>query len=232
MNDTQKQDSFKEMLEMLKGDYGYPTKLWIWGKIIKEWTGIIIGFTIFLGIFLFIALSMIGAGSHVKDDIRLQSETAPLSQPEASLPMKDIVAFMALCQRSVNKRQEIFESLMRTVHLYADRKLDQEDVEKKLNDLSHIFHSCNIVRGMIIDKFIQIGNPFDVPEIKADFEKLIQNRDDFLMENNKVLNPQWENKQWSHLCTLCQNEVEAANKELSQILKTGANEQMVGHVAR
>lgn len=115
---------------------------------------------------------------------------------------------------------------METVHLYATRTLDKENVERKLSDLSHIFNRCNIVRGMVIDKFTRIGNPFDIPEIEAAFENLIKNRDDFAMENNKVLNPQWENQQWGHLCTLCQNEIKAANKELSQILKTGEGTQM------
>ena len=29
MNKAQKQDSLKEMLEILKGDYNFPVKLWI-----------------------------------------------------------------------------------------------------------------------------------------------------------------------------------------------------------
>lgn len=223
MNGTQKQDPLKEMLELLKGDYSYPAKLWIWGKIVKEWTGIIIGVIIFFFVFLFIVLSMIKVGPQVKDETQSQS---PLPQREAALPMKDIVAFMALCQRSINKRQEIFESLMGTVHSYANRKLDKENVEKKLSDLSYIFSTCNTVRGMILDDFTRVKNPLNVPEIASAFDKLIKNRDDFSMENNKVLNPQWENQQWGHLCTLCQNEVKAANKELSQILKTGEGTQM------
>lgn len=224
MNGTQKQDSFKEMLEMLKGDYNYPVKIWIWGKIIKEWAGIIIGVTIFLSIVLFIVLSMIEAGPQVKGETHSQSESTPLPQTEATLPMKDIVAFMALCQSSINKRQEIFESLMETVHSYADRKLDQKNVERKLNDLSYIFSTCNTVRGMIIDDFARIRNPFNVPEVASAFDKLIQNRDDFFGKNNEVLNPQRENEQWAHLCALCQDEVKSANKELSQILKAGESQ--------
>lgn len=226
MNSTQKQDSFKEMLEMLKGDYSYPVKIWLWGKIIKEWAGIIIGVTIFLFIFLFIVLSMIEVGPQVKDETHSQSQTAPLPQQETALPMKDIVAFMALCQHSINKRQEIFESLRETVHSYANRKLDQENVEKKLSDLSYVFSSCNTVRGMILDDFARVKNPLNVPEIASAFEKLIENRDDFFGKNNEVLNPQRENEQWGQLCALCQNEVKAANAELSQILKTGEGAQI------
>ena len=232
MNNNQKQDSLKEMLDLLKGDYSYPAKLWIWGKIVKEWAGIIIGIIIFLCIFLVIILSINWSGPQVKNEIRSQQEVSPLPQQEVVLPMKDIVAFMALCQRSINKRQEIFESLMETVHFYAHRKLDQENVEKKLSDLSHILSSCNTSRGMIIDDFTRIGNPFDVPEIASAFDELIKNRDDFFRENNKILNSQRENEQWGHLCTLCQNEVKTANMELSQILKTGESAQMPDQVAR
>ena len=102
MNETQKQDSFKEMLEMLKGDYSYPVKIWLYGRIIKEWAGIIIGVTIFFCIFLFIVLLMLGAGSPVKNEIRSQSKATSLPQSEVTLPMKDIVAFIALGQRSIN----------------------------------------------------------------------------------------------------------------------------------
>lgn len=109
MNGTQKQDSLKEMLEMLKGDYSYPAKLWIYGKIVKEWAGIIIGITIFFCIFLFIVLVMIGAGSPAKEKIHPQSETTPLPQPEVTLPMKDIVAFIALCQRSVRRDRALWD---------------------------------------------------------------------------------------------------------------------------
>ena len=31
MNQNQKQDSLKEMMEILKGDYNAPVKLWVWG---------------------------------------------------------------------------------------------------------------------------------------------------------------------------------------------------------
>lgn len=109
MNSTQKQDSFKEMLEMLKGDYSYPVKIWVWGKIVKEWAGIIIGITIFLFIFLFIILSMDWSGSQGKDEMRSQSKASPVQPSEAALPMKDIVAFMALCQRSVRRDRALWD---------------------------------------------------------------------------------------------------------------------------
>ena len=33
MNNSLKQDSVKEMINMLKGDYNFPVKLWVWGKL-------------------------------------------------------------------------------------------------------------------------------------------------------------------------------------------------------
>ena len=63
---NQKQDSIKEMLDLLKGDYNFPVKLWVWGKVIKEWAGIVIGSAIFFLVALFIILSIKGAGSNVE----------------------------------------------------------------------------------------------------------------------------------------------------------------------
>jgi len=31
MNNSLKEESVKEMLQMLKGDYNFPVKLWVWG---------------------------------------------------------------------------------------------------------------------------------------------------------------------------------------------------------
>lgn len=44
MNKNPKQESLQEMIQMLKGDYNFPVKLWVWGKVVKEWAGIIIVF--------------------------------------------------------------------------------------------------------------------------------------------------------------------------------------------
>jgi len=60
MNNSLKQDSVKEMINMLKGDYNFPVKLWVWGKVVKEWAGIIIGSAIFFLVALFIVLSIKG----------------------------------------------------------------------------------------------------------------------------------------------------------------------------
>lgn len=36
MNKSLKEDFIKEMLNMLKGDYRFPVKLWLWGKVVKK----------------------------------------------------------------------------------------------------------------------------------------------------------------------------------------------------
>lgn len=210
MNKIQKQDSLQEMLDIVKGDYSFPAKLWVWSKVIQEWTGLIIGGIIFLLITLFIVFSIRGGGSRI--------EYVNSSQQTVLLPMKDIVAYMAVCQRSINERQEIFKSLMETLNLYANDKLDQEDLERKVGTVSTIANTCNTTRRIAIREFTRIENPFEDPDVSKTFDQAIENHDDFFKKNNEVLNLQKENEQWGKLCELCQNEARKASQELAQIL--------------
>lgn len=219
MNKNQKQDSLQEMLNSLKGDYNFPVKLWVWSKMLQEWAGLIIGGAIFLLILLFIIFSMKGGSSKV--------EYVNSSQQTVLLPMQDIVTFMAVCQRSINERQEILKGLMETMNLYANRKLNQKSLERKTSTLSSIANTCNTARRIALREFTRVRNPFEDPEISRVFDQLVENRDDFFKENNKVLNSQLENEQWGELCELCQNEVKKANEELAQILKVEGNAQAV-----
>lgn len=210
MNKSQKQDSLREMLDIVKGDYNLPGKLWVWGKVIKEWTGLIIGAIIFLLIVLFVVFSIRGAGSRI--------EYVNSSQQTVLLPMQDIVTFMAVCQRSINKRQEIFKSLMKILNLYTNNELDQKDLERKARTVSTIANTCNTARQIAIMEFTEIRNPFEVPEVSKAFDQTIENSDDFFKKNNEVLNFQKENEEWGKLCELCQNEAKKANQKLAQIL--------------
>jgi hypothetical protein len=211
MNKNQKEDSLQEMLNMLKGDYNFPLKLWAWSKVLQEWAGLIIGGVIFFLIVLFVIFSMKGGSSKV--------EYVNSSQQTVLLPMQDIVTFMAVCQRSINKRQEILKSLMETMNLYANRKLNQKSLERKASALSSISGTCNMARGRLIRELTQVKNPFEDPEISGAFDQLIENHNDFFKENNKILDFQLENEQWGELCELCQDEVRKANQELAQILE-------------
>ncbi|MDP4155030.1 MAG: hypothetical protein Q8929_05270 [Bacillota bacterium] len=137
--------------------------------------------------------------------------------------MKDIVKFMAICQRSVNKRQELLASLMKTIESYNDIKLDKENIEQKIKSLSIKASLCNSTRGSIINQFTGARNPFENPEISTALNALIEDTDDFFRENRKALNPQLESEEWGKLCALCQNEVKKANNELVQLLKIEEN---------
>ena len=216
MNKSQKQDSLQEMLDIVKGEYNFPAKLWVWSKVIQEWAGLIIGGIIFLLIVLFIVFSIREGGSRI--------EYVNSSQQTVLLPMQDIVAYMAVCQRSINKRQEIFRSLMKTLSLYTNNRLDQKDLERKVRTVSTIANTCNTARRRAIREFTQITNPFEDPNVSKAFDQSIENSDDFFKKDNEVLSFQKENEQWGKLCELCQDEARKANQELAQIL--GQNTQI------
>ncbi len=214
MNKRQKQDSLREMLDIVKGDYNFPGKLWVWGKVVKEWAGLIIGAIIFLLIVLFVIFSIRGAGSKI--------EYVNSSQQTVLLPMQDIVTYMAICQRSINKRQEIFKGLIETLNLYADNELDQKNLERKVKTVSTIANTCNTARRRVIREFTRIKNPFEDPDVSKAFDQAIENSDDFFKKNNEILRFQKENEQWGKLCEFCQNEAKKANQELAQILGPNA----------
>ena len=209
MNKIQKQDSLQEMLDIVKGDYNFPAKLWVWSKVIQEWAGLIIGAIIFLLVVLFIVFSIRGSS---------KIEYVNSSQQTVLLPMQDIVTFMASCQRSINKRQEIFKSLMEILNLYSNGKLDKKDLEEKARTIAIIANTCNTARSIAIMEFTRIKNPFEDSEVSQAFDQATENRDDFFKKNNEVLNFQKESEQWGKLCELCQDEVRKANQELAQIL--------------
>ncbi len=209
MNKSQKHDSLQEVLDIVKGDYSLPGKLWVWSKVIQEWAGLIIGGIIFFLIVLFVVFSIRGSS---------KIEYVNSSQQTVLLPMKDIVTYMAVCQRSLNERQEIFKSLMDTLKLYSNKKLDQERLERKAKTISTIANTCNTARRIAIREFTGITNPFEDSDISKAFDQAIENHDDFFKKNNEVLSFQKENDQWGKLCTLCQDEVRKANQELAQIL--------------
>lgn len=99
--------------------------------------------------------------------------------------MKDIVTYMAACQRSLNERQEIFKSLMETLNLYVNDKLDQEDLERKVRTVSTISNTCNTARSVAIREFTRITNPFEDPDVLRTFDQAIENRDDFFKKTMK-----------------------------------------------
>jgi len=220
MNKNSNQDSTKEIIELIKGDYNSPVKLWAWGKAINEWGGIILG-----GIIVFIVLLLLLAaiGSSLKDQEKNKS------QQTASLPMKEIVTYLALLQRSINERQMAYKHLMYGVDRYEKYKQyspNQKELEEIIQILTDTAKSCNSTRGSFINNFTETKNPFEDLKISADFDKLIEHKDIFDKDKN-VLEFQLENEQWAALCTLCQEEVKKVSNELAQLLKRGGSAQPV-----
>lgn len=220
MNKNSNHDSTKEIMELIKNDYNFPVKLYVWGKAISEWGGIIVG-----GIIVFIVLLLLLAaiGSGLKDQEKNKSHQT------ASLPMREIVTYLALLQRSVNERQRIYQYLMHGVGRYEKYKQyspDQKQLEEIIQSLTLAADSCKSSRGQVIRGFADNKNPFEDPEVSAAFDKLIEPQD-FFRENKKVLEFQLENEQWAELCTLCQEEVKRARNELAELLKSGGSVQPV-----
>ncbi len=225
MKESLKQESVKEMLNLLKGDYNFPVKLWVWGKVIKEWAGIIIGSVIFLLIALFIVLSIKRGESHVKSQpvemIQIQSiEEKEKAENEDVLKdnLKKIAEFMKANSESVTHRQEIVEKLTQEIGLYAGRTLDQTELENKLNSFSSILKSCNVYRGMYMNGAAKNINPFDDPNISKAFDVFVVGH---FFIGRHALDPQEENKRWESLCAFCQQEMNKANDEVIQSLNAG-----------
>lgn len=225
MSNTLKDESVKEMLNMLKGDYNFPVKLWVWGKVVKEWAGIIIGSAIFFLVALFIVLSIIRGESDVKSQpmemIEIQSmEEKEKAENEDALKahLKEIAEFMKANSESVTNRQKITERLSQEIILYAGHTLDQTQLENKLETLSSILRTCNEYRGMYLNRSAKNINPFDDPQISRAFDVFVVGH---FFIGRHTLDPQEENKRWEELCAFCRQEVNKTNDELVQLLKAG-----------
>ncbi len=224
MDKNKKQDTLQEMMQMLKGDYNFPVKLWVWGKVVKEWAGIIIGSFIFLIIVLFLVLAIKGAGSKVESqpiqNIGEQGKTK--EEHDLTAHLKEIAEFMKASAESVNKRQEIIETLTKEISSYAGRTLNQTQLENKLEIFSYLLSTCNQSRGMYMNTFANNINPFDDPHISRAFDELVVGH---FFIGRHVLNPEEENKRWETLCAFCRQEANKAKDELVQTLKSGEGTQ-------
>ncbi len=68
-----------------------------------------------------------------------------------------------------------------------------------------------------MNRFANHINPFDDPRISHAFDELVVGH---FFIGRHVLDPQEENKRWESLCAFCRQEVDKANDELMQFLKT------------
>ena len=234
MNQNQKQDSLKEMMEILKGDYNAPVKLWVWGKVVKEWSGIIVGTVIFLLIALFIIASVISAGvREERAKVQLKSEEAEpndifgkeeyRAKKKLSAHIIELANFMKASADSVNARQNLLERLTQAIHSYAGQTLSQKELESRQKHFASILSSCNQSRGQYMKEFANEINPFDDPHISEAYKKLIHNPLSFDLH---VCNPQEENNRWKALCEFCHQEATKANDELMQVLQGGEGAQI------
>lgn len=229
LNKNPKQESLQEMIQMLKGDYNFPVKLWVWGKVVKEWAGIIIVFTIFFLIVLFVVLAINGRGSKVEtQSIKPMEGIEEMEKAKAEQDLtphlKEVAEFMKTSAESVNERQEIVERLAQMVALYAGTTLNQTQLENKLESFSSLLSTCNKSRGRYMDRFANNINPFNDPNISRAFDKLVVGH--FFISPH-ALDPQEENKRWEALCAFCRQEANKTKDELVQTLKSGEGTQTI-----
>lgn len=221
MSSSLKEDSIKEMLNMLKGDYNFPVKLWVWGKVVKEWAGIIIGTAIFFLIALFIVLSIKHGATKVESqpvEVIQSIEENEKANNEQILTanLKKIAEFMKANSESVTNRQEIIERLTSEISSHVGHTLTQAQLEDRAKSFSSLLSMCNQYRGSYMNRFAKHMNPFDDPHVSRAFDELVVGH---FFIGRHVLDPQEENKRWESLCAFCRQEVNKANDELVQLLK-------------
>ncbi|MBP9692337.1 MAG: hypothetical protein KBD90_03285 [Alphaproteobacteria bacterium] len=129
--------------------------------------------------------------------------------------IKDIAKFLEASADSINRRQEIFESLMRATEAYMGFALSKENLEQQLKSLSIDLSNCNSSRRRYLKLFSESINPFEAPEIAEKFKKLVEH--DRLISRHSI-DPQEENQRRKDLCDLCQTEVNKVNNQLVRIL--------------
>lgn len=216
------QNTLKELLKVMKGDYKTPGKLFAWGLAVGQWMTIIIVGGVFFSMLVYFI--MLGFESNRKVDsqpVRIQGieEKGKIkAEQDLSAHLKEIAEFMKASTESVNKRQEIIEKLTKEISLYAGRALNQAQLEDKLKSFSSLLSTCNEYRGRYMDTFANNINPFDDPNISRAFDELVVGH---FFIGRHVLDPQEENKRWEALCAFCRQESNKAKDELVQILKSG-----------
>ncbi len=221
MTQNQKQDTIKELIKVMKGDYKTPGKLFAWGLAIGQWMAIIIVGSVFFSILVyFIILSFEPNRSFepkLTNTIHAIGEQGKIkAEQDLSAHLKEITEFMRVSAKSVNERQEIVERLTEEISLYAGRTLSPDELENKQRSFSSVFSTCTKYRGMYMDMFASNINPFDDPNISRAFDELVVGH---FFIGRHVLDPQEENKRWEALCEFCRQEANKAKDELVQILK-------------
>jgi len=213
MSKLKSQDSLKDALDLFKGDYQSPTKALIWAKVLSEWGRIIFGGILFLivtlGIFVTVFVEF------RKDQAIMNNATLNISSH-----LKEVINFVDIGKRSMEKREEILKELMETVNVSTSQALDQKTIERKLSALSPLLKSCRDVRRSFIREFSESKNPQLNPEVSESLDRLINDGSTSTFDKQTVISLQEENQEWGKLCALCENEVKRSQDELRQILNT------------
>ncbi len=213
MDKPKNQDSLKEIATLFNGDYNSPTKAFIWAKVLSEWGKIIFGGLLFLivtlGIFLTVFVEF------RKDQAIMNKATLNISSY-----LKEVMNFVDIGKRSMEKREEILKELMETVSVFVDQALDQKTIERKLSVLSPFLKKCRDARRTFIVEFSEGKNPLLNPEVAESFERLINDDNISAFDKQTAISLQEENEEWDALCTLCENEMKRVQGELHQVINT------------
>lgn len=222
MNKDIKSEALQEMLQMVKKDYNFSVKLWVWAKVVKEWAGIIVGSAIFFLVALFIVISVKKAEPKIEsqpiETIQGIEETNKIQMKQMLTDhLEEIAEFLKANSESVNNRQEIIEKLTSEISSYAGHTLTQAQLENKAKRFSSLLSTCNHYRGNYMNRFAKHMNPFEDPSVSRAFDELVVGH---FFIGQHILDPREENKRWESLCTFCQQEAIKANEALVQLLKT------------
>jgi hypothetical protein len=211
MDKPKSQNSLKEIATLFEENYNSPTKAFIWAKVLSEW-----GRIIFCGL-LFLIVT-VGIFLTVFVEFRKNQATINNATLNVSSHLKEVIHFVDIGKRSMEKREEILKNLMETVNISGSQPLDQKTIEQKLSVLLPLLKNCKDSRRAFISEFSESKNPQMHPEVSESLERLINDDSTSAFDKRTVVSLQEENQEWGNLCTLCENEVKRSQDELRQIL--------------
>lgn len=218
MRKTKKRDSLQDIVEVFKADYNLPFKSFIWAKTIKEWSGPIIWIGIFILVALIIMFSRMNLNTNSSNGFSKDDQNVISN-------LRSIIKFMDIAKKSVNERQELYTSLMKTINLYEGDRPEQRNIEQKIRNLSSIYNNCNTTRSIYMIDFSGFINPLTHPEIAASYAKIAASQNVLPERKGSSITAQSEKEASDLLCKLCANEVQKAQNDLVRLLNAQARAQ-------
>lgn len=200
---TQNQSMMKDLLPILNGAYKTPGKLLLWAMAIAQWIVVIFFGTLLFGFLGYLIFSL---GAEYKKNTNVTHTSTVLKEKYIDselIKIDNMMELLELQEHSLNERQNILESFIKTRH----GAIHQEDyhplLEQHVESLSAVLTECQKTK----EKY------------KSKFSKLIK-----YFENSKTLEERYtddvskEDKRWEALCSLCQGELTTAQSELNRYL--------------